>query len=70
MRLAIVACVDYEVAIVAVDTKRATRVPPRPGGPKSRVRCFVLNGGNLARPERFERPTPRFVVWRFNYPRT
>jgi hypothetical protein len=27
-----------------------------------RVRSFILNGGNLARPKRFELLTPRFVV--------
>jgi hypothetical protein len=29
-----------------------------------RVRSFILNGGNLARPKRFELLTPRFVVWK------
>jgi hypothetical protein len=28
-----------------------------------RVPSFVLQGGNLARPKRFELLTPRFVVW-------
>jgi hypothetical protein len=27
------------------------------------VRRFIPNGGNLARPKRFELLTPRFVVW-------
>jgi hypothetical protein len=27
------------------------------------VRSFVLNGGKMARPKRFELLTPRFVVW-------